>query len=67
MSYNFTIQYCWGILNSADESSQKLNYMMTEQSKKCHENAEKFHELNFKQFWLILKCVDLNLINKLTF
>ena len=51
MSYNFTIQYCWDILNSADESSQKLNYMM-KQSERHHESTEKFYELSFKQFWL---------------
>jgi RNase H-like domain found in reverse transcriptase len=51
-SYNFIIQYCWDILNSADESFQRLNYM-TKQNKKCHENVEKLHEISFKQFWLM--------------
>ena len=37
-------------MNSADESFQKSNYMMIEQNKKHHENAEKFYKSNFKQF-----------------
>jgi hypothetical protein len=36
-------------LNSADRSSQRLDYM-TEQSKKCHKSTEKLHESSFKQF-----------------
>ena len=40
-------------MNLADESSQKLDYMMTEQNKKCHKNAKKSCESSFKQFQLI--------------
>ena len=56
-SYDFTIQYCWGSLNSADESFQRLNYMQTEQNERCHEsssmliNSEKHCEMSFKQSW----------------
>ena len=50
MSYNFTIQYCQDTLNLADESSWRLNYIMMKQSERCHESAEKFCELSFKQF-----------------
>ena len=49
MLYDFTIQYCQDTLNPADESSWRLNYMMMKQDEKCHESAEKFCELNFKQ------------------
>ena len=57
MLYNFTIQYCCNTLNPADESSQRLNYMM-KQSERCHESSlmlicsekfwqnEKYHENN---------------------
>ncbi len=51
MSYNFTIQYCQDILNPADESSWRSDYMMTEQSKRCHESAKKSHKSSLKQFW----------------
>ena len=50
-----------------NESSQKSDYMMTKQSKRCHESAEKFCELSFKQFWLISRCVNSSSISKLTF
>ena len=55
ISYDFTIQYYWNSLNSADESSQKLNYMQTKQNEKHHEsdsmliNSERHCELNLKQ------------------
>ena len=50
MSYDFIIQYCWDILNSANESSQRPDYMMTEQNEEHHESAEKPHESSLKQF-----------------
>ena len=59
MSYDFIIQYCQDSLNSADESSQRSDYMQMKQNKRCHENSsmlisfEKHCELSFKQFWLI--------------
>ena len=52
-SYNFIIQYHQDILNSADESSWRSDYMMTEQNKRCHRSAEKFHESSFKQSQLM--------------
>ena len=71
ISYDFIIQYCWDILNSANESSWKLNYMMMKQNKKYHENVEKLYKLNLKQFWLIsIQSSNSNLIfieDKLTF
>ena len=54
-SYDFTIQYCWDSLNSADESSWRSDYMQIKQSEKYHEsdsmliNSERHCELNFKQ------------------
>ena len=59
MSYNFTIQYCQDSLNSADESSWRLNYMQMKQNEKCHRSSsmlissERHHELSLKQFWLM--------------
>ena len=56
MSYDFIIQYCWDSLNSADESSWRLNYMQMKQSKRCHKSDsmlisfERHCELSFKQF-----------------
>ena len=50
MSYDFIIQYCQDTLNPADESFQRLNYMMTEQNERHHKSTEKFHELSLKQF-----------------
>ena len=50
MLYDFTIQYCQDNLNSADESSQRSDYMMMKQNKRCHESTEKSCELSFKQF-----------------
>ena len=56
MSYNFIIQYCQNSLNSADESSQRSDYMQTEQNEKYHKNnsmlisSERHCELSFKQF-----------------
>ena len=35
MSYDFIIQYCQDNLNSADESSQKLNYIAEQNKKHC--------------------------------
>ena len=55
-SYDFTIQYCQGSLNPADESSWKPDYMQTEQNKRCYESnlilisSEKHYESSFKQF-----------------
>ena len=55
MSYNFIIQYHQDSLNSADESSQRSDYMQTEQNEKHHRNdsmlisSERHHELNLKQ------------------
>ena len=49
MSYDFTIQYHQDTLNSADESSQKSDYMMMKQNKKHHQSTEKFYESSFKQ------------------
>lgn len=53
MSYNFIIQYYQDTLNSADESSQKSDYM-TKQNKRHHENnstsihfEKKHHKNNF--------------------
>ena len=59
MSYNFIIQYYQDILNSADESSWKSDYMQTKQSERCHRSSsmlissEKYCEMSFKQFQLM--------------
>ena len=55
MSYNFIIQYCQDSLNSADELSQKSDYMQMKQNEKHHKNdsmlinSEKHCKLSFKQ------------------
>ena len=67
MSYDFTIQYCWDILNSADESSWKSDYIIMKQNKKYHKSIKKICESSFKQFWSTSRCVDSNLISKLIF
>ena len=54
--YDFTIQYHQDSLNSADESSQKPDYMQTEQSERHHKNSsmlinsERHHKSSLKQF-----------------
>ena len=47
-SYNFTIQYHQDILNSVNESSWRLNYMMMKQNERHYKNAENFYESSFK-------------------
>ena len=58
-SYDFIIQYYWDTLNSADESSQRSDYMQTEQNEKCHESnltlisTKRHHESSLKQSQLM--------------
>ena len=39
MSYDFTIQYCWGNLNSADESSWRSDYIAEQNRKHCKNDS----------------------------
>ena len=52
-------------MNSADESSWRPDYMMTEQNKRYHKSTEKSHESSLKQSQLMSRYVSLSLISKL--
>ena len=50
--YDFTIQYHWDTLNPADESSQRSDYIMTEQNKRYYRSIKKLCKSSLKQSWL---------------
>ena len=61
ISYDFTIQYCWDNLNSANESLQKSDYIM-KQNEKHHKNNSMLWQIDDLMSTLVNKLATTMLI-----